>query len=67
MAITTPCPSCRRPKGRGKYLCGACWFTLPQPARSALNRRDDHAMARLRELHSQLTGGVPLHEIQVTR
>jgi hypothetical protein len=64
---TTPCPSCRRPKGPGKYLCSGCWFTLPQPARSALNRRDTHAHARLRELHSQLANDVPLHEIQVTR
>ncbi|MFI5685869.1 hypothetical protein [Streptomyces sp. NPDC051636] len=63
---TTPCPSCRQPKGPGKYLCWTCWGNLPGPARKALSRRDSKAMARLQELHRQLAAGVPLAEIAVT-
>ncbi|WP_413102251.1 hypothetical protein [Streptomyces sp. Inha503] len=67
MPTTKPCLSCRRPRRPGQYLCRACWFKIPGPTRSALNQRDDRAMARLRELHSQLANDVPLSEIQVTR
>jgi hypothetical protein len=64
---TTPCLGCRtRPKPPGQYLCRTCWSKIPGPARSALNRRDTRAMARLRELHNQLTADVPLGQIQVT-
>lgn len=62
----TPCPSCRHPKGPGKYLCLDCWSALPMPARRALTGRDSRAFARLRELHRQITSGVPLAEIGVT-
>lgn len=61
----TPCLSCRKPRRAGQYLCRACWFRIPGPARSALNQRDSRAMARLRELHAQLAAGVPLDQIQV--
>jgi hypothetical protein len=67
MPTTKPCLSCRRPRRPGQYLCRTCWLKIPGPERSALNQRDDQAITRLRELHSQLTAGVPLHEIQVTR
>jgi hypothetical protein len=63
----TRCPSCPSGmKGPGKYLCLGCWSGLTMTARRALNRRDGKAMTRLRELHRQLTNGVPLGEIQVT-
>ncbi|MDJ0460631.1 hypothetical protein [Streptomyces sp. H27-C3] len=62
---TSPCPSCRQPKGPGKYLCPGCWSGLPMTARRALSRRDARAMTRLRELHSHLTNGTPLAEIEV--
>jgi hypothetical protein len=61
----TPCPFCRKPKARGKYLCWDCWDALPQPARRALSRRDTQAVPRLRELHAQIAAGVPLAEIRV--
>ncbi|TLQ45780.1 hypothetical protein [Streptomyces marianii] len=64
--MATPCPCCRGSKGRGKYLCLACWSSLPGFTRRALNRRDSHAMARLRELHRQIATGVPMSEIRVT-
>jgi len=38
----------------------------PAAARRALNRRDSHAHARLRELHNQLDAGIPLAEIRVS-
>ncbi|MEV0114651.1 hypothetical protein AB0H77_15565 [Streptomyces sp. NPDC050844] len=63
---TTPCRSCRSPRPPRMYLCGNCWSQLPAAARRALNRKDSRAIARLRELHTQLDAGVPLSEIQVT-
>lgn len=63
---TTPCRHCRTPKPARMYLCRNCWDMLPAPARRALNRRDSHAFARLRELHAQLDAGVPLTEITVS-
>lgn len=63
---TTPCPSCRQPKGPGKYLCWTCWGSLSGLARRALSRRDSKAMDRLQELYRQLAAGVPLAEIRVT-
>ncbi|MEV0963289.1 hypothetical protein AB0J25_11985 [Streptomyces sp. NPDC049910] len=63
---STLCPCCRRPKGRGKYLCAGCWGVLPGFTRRALNRRDSRAHPRLRELHRQLAAGVPLSEIRVS-
>jgi len=66
MPTTTPCPSCRQPKGPRLYLCGLCWGTLTGLARHALSRRDSQAMQRLQELHRQLAAGVPLAEIRVT-
>ena len=61
-----PCLKCRKPRRAGQYLCRACWFRIPGHTRSALNQRDSQAFARLRELHAQLTAGVPLQEITVT-
>lgn len=63
---TTPCPSCRQPKGPGKYLCWTCWGSLPGAARRALSRRDRQAMDRLQDLYRQLGEGVPLAEVEVT-
>jgi hypothetical protein len=63
---TTPCPSCRAPKGPGKYLCWNCWSALPQPTRRALSRRDTRAIPRLRQLHDQLAAGVPPHQVVVS-
>jgi hypothetical protein len=48
------------------YLCGNCWSRLSAATRRALNRRDDRAVARLRDLHNQLDAGIPLEEIKVT-
>lgn len=59
------CPSCPRTKPRNFYLCRTCWFQLPQAARTALNRRDDEAGARLIDLYHQLNRGVPLADIKV--
>ncbi|MGW7359433.1 hypothetical protein ACWGI0_23065 [Streptomyces sp. NPDC054802] len=63
---TGACPSCRSPKGAGKYLCWDCWSTLTSPARRALSRRDRQAVPRLRELLDQIAAGVPLAEIRVS-
>jgi hypothetical protein len=62
----TRCPGCPDGmKGPGKYLCVTCWFALPDTTCRALNRRDRRAMARLQELYSQITNGVPLGEIHI--
>lgn len=61
-----PCLKCRRPRRAGQYLCRPCWFRIPGPTRIALNQRDSQALARLRELHGQLTAGVPLEGIEVS-
>ena len=66
MPTNTPCPSCRQPKGPGKYLCWTCWGNLTGLTRRALSRRDSKALARLQELHRQLAAGMPLAEIRVT-
>lgn len=64
--MTTPCPAhCGRDRRRDQYLCGCCWDSLPAPTRRALSRRDRSAVARLRQLHTQLDAGVPLSEIKV--
>lgn len=60
-----PCPSCGAPVPPRRYLCRACWFALPAPARSALSKRDGQAMTRLRALHDQLRNQVPLRSIRV--
>lgn len=60
------CLNCPRPRNAGQYLCRACWNKIPGAVRQRLNLRDRHAMHRLRELHSQLTAGVPLGDINVT-
>lgn len=62
----TRCPACRGARYERHYLCRSCWWTLPAPARAALNRRDRRAAARLIELHRQLHAHVPMHEIEVT-
>ncbi|WP_435610867.1 hypothetical protein [Streptomyces sp. C10-9-1] len=61
----TPCPSCRQPKGPGQYLCLDCWTGLPAASRAALRRRDRRAMARLRELHTQLEAGRRPAEVRI--
>ena len=62
-----PCPGCHtRTRAAGQYLCRTCWFALPSAARHRLNRRDSRAFARLREMHNQLTAGVPLAEVRIT-
>ncbi|MFF7142302.1 hypothetical protein ACFZB5_13770 [Streptomyces nodosus] len=53
-------------RGPGKYLCLGCWSTLPLAARRLLNRRDSRALARLRQLHTQLDAGTPLADIRIT-
>ena len=61
------CPGCPSGiKGPGKYLCLGCWNSLPMAGRRLLNRRDAHAFARLRQLHTQLDAGVPLAAIHIT-
>ncbi|BBA98289.1 hypothetical protein RVR_4422 [Actinacidiphila reveromycinica] len=62
----TPCRACRTPKPARWYLCGGCWAALPAPARRALNRRDGHALARLRELHAHIDSEQPLNELEIT-
>lgn len=65
--IATRCPGCPSGmKGPGKYLCLACWNTLPMAARRMLNRRDSRAMGRLQQLYDQLGRGAPLSEIRIT-
>lgn len=64
--MKTPCRSCKTPKSSRLYLCPTCWSSLSTPARRALNRKDSHALARLRELHQQIDGGRPLPDITVT-
>ncbi|GAA4663061.1 hypothetical protein [Streptomyces youssoufiensis] len=67
MPTYLPCPACRGERRSGHYLCRACWAALPRAARRALARRDHLAMNRLRHLHDQLTAGVPVHKIEVSR
>lgn len=65
--MNTPCLTrCGRQRVPGRYLCPACWRKIPGASRRALNQRDSRAMARLRELHSQLVAGVPLGKIEVS-
>lgn len=60
------CPACKEHGvERGKYLCRGCWFTLPKATRTALNRRDDLASARLLALHRALRQNVPLRKISI--
>ena len=60
------CPACQGPKRARLYVCGGCWYTLQPRARAALNRRDDRALDRLRELIDQLDRDVPLREVVIT-
>ncbi|MFF5655261.1 hypothetical protein [[Kitasatospora] papulosa] len=60
------CPGCTGVRRDGQYLCGSCWSLLPHVARRALNRLDDDAFRRLRELRAQLAHGVPLNRIEIT-
>jgi len=60
------CPADGAAKPARMYLCPGCWYTLQPRARAALNRRDDLAVVRLRELYEQIQQGVPLREIEVT-
>ncbi|MFF4292175.1 hypothetical protein ACFY0N_00795 [Streptomyces vinaceus] len=62
----SPCRSCRHPKPVRWYLCGRCWEALPAAARRLLNRRDDRAPARLRELHAHIDSEQPLEELEIT-
>ncbi len=65
-AAMTCCPSCKRSRNPGMYLCLDCWLTLPGGTRRALKRKDDRALVRLRELYRSVETGVPLAEIRVT-
>ena len=60
------CLNCHASRAAGQYLCRNCWHKIPGTTRQNLNRRDAKAMHRLRELHNQLTAGVPLSDITVT-
>lgn len=62
-----PCRSCRMPISSRFYLCDACWALLPAPARRALSKRDDRAMARLRELYDHIDRGLPLTELEIAQ
>jgi hypothetical protein len=64
--VKLTCPCCGANRAAGQYLCRRCWFRLPYAARLTLQRRDDQAMARLQELHTQLADRVPLAEIRIT-
>ncbi|MGA5496675.1 hypothetical protein ACPCSP_20170 [Streptomyces cinereoruber] len=61
-----PCRGCRTPIPSRLYLCGDCWDQLPPVARRALNRRDDQATARLRQLYDHVDSGRPLAELEIT-
>lgn len=60
------CRGCGGHRNRGQYLCRPCWWTLPDAARTALNKKDQRAVRRLADLHVQLRQGVPLNEIEIT-
>ncbi|WP_405893809.1 hypothetical protein OG272_16120 [Streptomyces sp. NBC_00104] len=68
-ASSPACPACPNRRRPGQYLCPSCWDALPAAARRALNERGDQAaaLARLRQLHQQLTDGAPPHGIEITR
>jgi hypothetical protein len=61
-----PCPSCGKAKNAKHYLCGRCWYSLPEATRKRLWRKDDLASARLHELYEQINREVPLGEIEVS-
>lgn len=61
------CPGCSGYRAVKQYLCPTCWWALPSATRSRLTRRDDHARARLRQLHDALAAGTPLGVIRVGR
>lgn len=63
----SPCRACRTPKPSRFYLCGNCWDQLTDATRSALERRDGKALARLRQLHAHIDSGHPLAELEITR
>lgn len=60
------CPSCDKPRTAGRYLCPGCWFALPNPARTSLNKRDRLALTRLKELLHQLRDHVHVTNIEVS-
>lgn len=60
------CPACLGPKPPSLRICPGCRITLPARSRNALDRRDDHADDRVRELLDQLDRGVPLRLIELT-
>lgn len=61
------CPCCPNVRQTGHYMCRNCWSALPADTRSRLNRRDDRAFARLRELHAAIATRTPLRAITVSR
>lgn len=62
----TPCRSCLTPKPSRFYLCGSCWDLLTPAARSALNKRDGQALARLRQMHAHIDSGLRLADLEIT-
>lgn len=66
MTTNSPCPACGRERKPRTYLCSNCWWLLRPWVRTALNKKDSMAMARLMMLRRQLSQKVPLDEIQVT-
>lgn len=70
---TTPrdpaeCPTngCTNRRAPRQYLCKGCWYTLHPTTRGRLNRRDQHATERLKELYRALHNNTPLREIRVS-
>lgn len=62
----TPCPNCGAERRRNQYLCTSCWDQLRVWVKSALRKKDDLALRRLRELYDQIANDRPLNEIEVT-
>jgi hypothetical protein len=59
------CMSCggkRRPR---RYLCENCWWLLRPWVRTALGKKDDRAMMRLRQLTTQIQESRSLEDIEV--
>ncbi len=56
------CPNARQPK---QYLCKSCWFTLSEPVRDALWRKDEQAGWRYLQLMRAVRQGQVLSTITV--
>jgi hypothetical protein len=64
--LVLKCMGCKGERRSRRYLCEDCWWLLRPWVRTALTRKDDKAMMRLRQLTNQIQESRPLEDIEVT-